>query len=65
MTLTRHSSGKKISYKITVFEPRATCSTDISGTAQIDTTTNTLDAKLSGVEEGCDKAQMVVTATRN
>jgi hypothetical protein len=65
VTLLRHSVGKKILYKMTVFEPHPSCNTDLSGTAQIDTTTNTFDAKLSGIEEGCDKAQLTVTGVRN
>jgi hypothetical protein len=66
-TLTRRGSGLRIAYDMSVFESHPSCNTQMSGSAQIDTATNTLTAKLSGLNndgQGCFRAQASLTATK-
>jgi hypothetical protein len=50
---------------MSIFEPHTDCNEDVSGHAQIDIASNTLQAKLSGTEEGCIRVNYEVTATKN
>lgn len=68
VTLTRRGSGLRIAYDMSVFESHASCHTEMSGMAQIDTATNTLAAELNGLNndgQGCFRASVSITATKN
>jgi hypothetical protein len=65
ITLTRKGRGPKLAYEMSTFEPHTDCNEEASGLAQIDIATNTLQAKLSGTLQGCQKANWEVTATKN
>jgi len=58
ITLTRQGSGRKISYKMSTFEAHTNCNAEFSGHASIDTSTNTLEAKLRGTEQECQRAEV-------
>jgi len=67
-TMTRKGSAGKLQYAMTVTEDHPDCDTNLSGTAQIDPNTNTLTAKLTGPNsdgQGCFRAQVLITATKN
>jgi hypothetical protein len=56
--------GAKVTYDVSLFEPSSSgCPEDMSGVAQIDVATNTLEARLTGVLEGCSGIQLVLTLT--
>ena len=63
-TLTRRGTGRTIAYTVSVFEDHPDCDTVLSGTAQLDTTANTIQVHLSGIEEGCESVNFWVTLTR-
>ena len=68
VTLTRLASGLIVAYKISAFESHPSCNTELSGSAQIDTRTNTLTAHLSGLNndgQGCFRVQSSITATKS
>ena len=68
VTMTRLASGLRIAYKISAFESHPSCNTELSGSAQIDTATNTLTAHLSGLNndgQGCFRVQSTITATKS
>ena len=67
ITLTRLGSGRTIAYRLSVFETHPRCNTDFSGTAQIDTVTNTLQAHFNGIEAelDCSHVELTLTATKN
>jgi hypothetical protein len=64
-TLLRKGSGPKLTYVMSLFSSHPSCDTDVSGPAKIDIASNTLEAKLSGIEEGCIKVDYEITATKN
>lgn len=56
--------GQTVTYDISSFEPSSSgCPEDLSGTAHIDVSTNTLRARLTGVLEGCQNNQVVLSIT--
>jgi hypothetical protein len=65
LTLKRLGSGRTIAYRMSVLEPHTGCNTEYSGSAQINTATNTLQAKLAGIEQNCERAELSVNATKN
>ena len=65
LTLTRLGSGRTIAYRMSVFEPHTGCNTELSGTAQIHTATDLLQAKLAGIEQNCERAEVSVQAFKN
>jgi hypothetical protein len=67
VTLTRRGSGRTITYDMSVFESHPSCNTELSGTAEIDTSTNTLKAQLNGINndgQGCFRAHASISATK-
>ncbi len=65
ITLTRRGSGRTIAYQMSVFESHTGCNTELSGSARINTATNTLQAELAGIEQNCERAQASMNATKN
>jgi len=65
ITLIRRGLGPKLAYQMSTFEPHTLCNEEASGLALIDTATNTLQAKLSGTLQGCEKANWEINGTKN
>jgi hypothetical protein len=64
VTLIRKGVGPKLTYLASSYEPSSSdCPEDFSGIAQIDTATNTFEARLTGVLEGCSGVKLVMTVT--
>ena len=61
ITLTRRGSGLRIPYDMSVFESHQICNTELSGSAQIDTVTNTLRGRVRGLDsDGGDCVRMLL-----
>jgi hypothetical protein len=68
ITLTRLGSGLKIAYHFSAFEAHPSCNTELSGTAVIDTVTNTLTGHVNGLNndgQGCFRVESSITATKS
>jgi hypothetical protein len=64
-TFTRVATGRMIIYELSVFEDHTPCDTTLSGPARLDTTTDTMQANISGIEQDCSRVSYSLTFTRN
>jgi hypothetical protein len=64
ITFTRLGTGRTIAYRISVVLDATPCDVDLSGTAQLNTTTNAGKGHVSGVIDTCSRYSAVVTFTK-
>jgi len=66
VTLTRHGNGPTITYKIAAFGATTVpCQVDLSGTAHVDTATNTGTGTLSGINGDCTNLRASLAFSKN
>jgi hypothetical protein len=63
--LTRKGTGLIITYDVSIFVASSPCNFDLSGTARLDTRTNTITARVVGTENDCTKITQLATFTKN
>jgi hypothetical protein len=65
VSITRVGSGRTLAYKTSASFAASPCNVNISGTTQVDTTTNTGVTHLSGTDSHCSQVTFLVTFAKN